>query len=78
MMRYKDGPRQIAVRYSNSCERRQVRLPRGTVAYYSPPTRTLLRSDCRESEFRSFLSAVADEEAYAGKGNPFLSKTPGA
>ncbi len=34
MMRYKDDPRQIAVRYPSYCEKCQVRLPRGAVAYY--------------------------------------------
>ena len=71
MMRYKDDPRQIAVRYPCCCEKCQIRLPRGTVAYYWPLTRTLLCYECGEPEFRSFLSAVADENVYAGKGNPF-------
>jgi hypothetical protein len=71
MMRYKDDPRQIVVRYPCCCEKCQIRLPRGTVAYYWPRTRTLLCSACGEPEFRSFLSAAADEDVYAGNGNPY-------
>ena len=54
-MRYKDDPRQIAARYLCYCEKCQVRLLRGTVAYYWPRTRTLLCSDCGEPEFRVFF-----------------------
>ncbi|TDO05402.1 hypothetical protein [Sunxiuqinia elliptica] len=70
MMRYKDDPRQIAVRYASYCEKCQLRL-HGTVAYYWPGTRTLLCSDCGEPEMRSFHSAAVDEDVYVGKGNPF-------
>jgi len=70
-MRYKDDPSQIAVRYPSSCEKCQVRLPRGAVAYYWPRTRTLLCPHCGEPEFQSFLSAAADEDVYARRGNPY-------
>ena len=63
--------------YPGSREKCQVRLPRGTVAYYWPQTRTLLRSDRGKQECRSFLSAAADEDVYAGVGNPFLIEPEG-
>lgn len=70
-MRYKDDPRQIVVRYPSCCAKCQTLLPRGAVAYYWPRTRTLLCTNCGEPEFRSFLSSAADEEVYAGNGNPY-------
>ncbi|MBL7965464.1 MAG: hypothetical protein JNK09_00580 [Prolixibacteraceae bacterium] len=70
-MRYKDDPRQIAVRYLSCCTKCQTLLPRGAVAFYWPRTRTLLCKNCGEPEYRSFLSSAADEEVYAGNGNPY-------
>ena len=70
-MKYKDDPRQIAVRYPCNCAKCQTRLPKGALAYYWPRTRTLLCCGCGEPEYRSFLSSTADEDVYAGKGNPF-------
>ncbi|BBE16278.1 hypothetical protein AQPE_0415 [Aquipluma nitroreducens] len=46
-------------------------MPKGTIAYYWPRTQTLLCSGCGEPEYRSFLSASADEDVYAGNGNPY-------
>jgi len=69
-MRYKDDPRQIVVRYPSCCAKCQTRLPKGTVAYYWPRTQTLLCDGCGEPEYRSFFSASADEDVYAGNGNP--------
>jgi MinD superfamily P-loop ATPase len=69
-MRYKDDPRQIVVRYPSYCAKCQTRLPKGTVVYYWPRTQTLLCDGCGESEYSSFLSAAADEDVYAGNGNP--------
>lgn len=69
-MRYKDDSRKIAVRYPCSCAKCETRLPKGALAYYWPRTQTLLCSDCGEPEYRSFLSAAADEDVYAGNGNP--------
>jgi len=70
-MRYKDDPKQIVVRYPSCCAKCQTRLSKGTVAYYWSRTQTLLCSDCGEPEYRSFLSAAADEDVYAGIGNPY-------
>lgn len=70
-MRYKDDPRQIAVRYPSCCAKCQTQLPKGTIAYYWPGTKTLLCPGCGEPEYRSFLSSAADEEVYAGNGNPY-------
>jgi hypothetical protein len=38
---------------------------------YWPRTRTLLCKNCGEPEYRSFFSSAADEDIYAGRGNPF-------
>lgn len=70
-MRYKNDPRQIAVRYPCNCSKCNSKLPKGALAYYWPRTRTILCETCGEPEYRGFLSSAADEDVLACRGNPF-------
>lgn len=64
-------PRKITVKYTGNCAKCGTRLNVGQPAYYWPADRKIFCIYCGESDYKSFLSSVADEAVYNGAGNPF-------
>ena len=71
MTRYSKDPRQISAKFSSNCCKCKTRIPKGTTIYYWPASSEVFCSSCGDAPFRGFLSSVADEEVYAGSGNPY-------
>ena len=71
MKKYFNDPRPITIRYRANCAECATPLQKGANAYYWPSDGKLYCQTCGESEYRQFLSAVADEDVYQGIGNPF-------
>jgi hypothetical protein len=70
MKKYFNDPRPITVRYTGKCAECAATLKKGTPAYYWPSDGKLYCLSCGDSEYRQFLSDVADEAVYQGTGNP--------
>jgi len=73
MTRYSKDPRQISAKFSSNCCKCKTRIPKGATIYYWPSSGEVFCSSCGDSPFRQFLSSVADEEVYAGSGNPYAN-----
>jgi hypothetical protein len=70
MTRYSKDPRQISTKFSSNCCKCKTRIFKGSTIYYWPSSGEVFCSSCGEVPFRQFLSSAADEEVYAGSGNP--------
>ncbi|HZL09367.1 MAG TPA: hypothetical protein VFC65_05170 [Prolixibacteraceae bacterium] len=70
-MTYKNDPRQITAKFSSTCSKCGCILKKGTSIYYWPSDRKVFCLNCGEAPFKQFLSSAADEEVYAGTGNPY-------
>lgn len=73
MNRYTNDPRQVTAKYSSLCSRCKMKLQRGIPIYYWPLSKEVLCMSCGEEPFRQFLTSAADEEVYAGHGNPYAN-----
>jgi len=70
---YNRDPYQTIARYAGTCAGCGKAIKKGQQVYIWPtaPRGKKARCSCAEGEYREFLSAAADERAYAGSGNPF-------
>jgi hypothetical protein len=71
MTRYSKDPRQIGAKFSSNCSKCKTRIRKGDTIYYWPSSGEVFCTSCGDAPFRQFLSSVADEEVYAGSGNPY-------
>lgn len=70
-MTYKNDPRLITAKFASACSKCGCSVKKGTNIYYWPSDRKVYCLQCGAVPYRQFRSAVADEEAYAGIGNPY-------
>ena len=73
MTRYSKDPMQITARFSSNCCKCKTVLLKGATIYYWPTSKEVFCTNCGETPFRQFLSSAADEDVYAGSGNPYAN-----
>ena len=71
MSYYSNDPRLITAKFSSTCSKCKTKIQKGTSVYYWPSSREAFCPTCGDAPYRKFLSSVADEEVYAGTGNPY-------
>jgi len=64
MIRYKNDPYPLKVKFNCNCATCGCKLPKGTNAYYWPSSRKVYCLSCGDKDYREFLSSAADEEWY--------------
>lgn len=70
-MTYKNDPRMITAKFSSSCSKCGCTIKKGTSIYYWPSDRKVYCEKCGEAPYRQFQSSAADEDVFAGIGNPY-------
>ena len=71
MKDYSNDPRMITAKFNSTCSKCGCSIKKGTSIYYWPSDRKEYCLKCGEAPFRQFRSSAADEEVYAGTGNPY-------
>ena len=64
MIRYKNDPYPLNVRFRCQCSKCKCTLQKGTQAYYWPLEHKILCLTCGEEDFRQFLLSAQDEDFY--------------
>ncbi|MBV5313631.1 MAG: hypothetical protein JZU47_10070 [Prolixibacteraceae bacterium] len=70
-MTYKNDPRRITAKFTSICSKCSCTIKKGTQIYYWPSDRKAYCLNCGEVPYLQFRSAAADEDVYAGTGNPY-------
>ena len=70
-MTYKNDPRMITAKFTSACSKCGCSIKKGTDIYYWPSDRKVFCLKCGEVPYRQFRSSAADEDVYAGTGNPY-------
>ncbi len=75
MPRYSGDPYWLKARRSSHCSGCNGPIVKGQAIYYYPNIRKAYGSacGCGQTQHQQFMSAAADEDVYAGTGNPYAS-----
>lgn len=70
--RYSGDPFRMKAKYPG-VDKNGRPFKKGEEVTYYPRTKTIISGKEGEQEYRDFLSAAADEDAYNGTGSPYAS-----